>query len=315
MYDLIALGELLIDFAPQEEAWVYKANPGGAPANVAVAAAKLGLRTAFVGKVGRDAFGQLLYRTLKDEGVDPSGLVMTDEAPTTLAFVTLDPQGDREFTFYRRHSADTLLRVEDINEAMFRDLKVFHCGSLSLTHDNARAATLKALEAARAAGARISYDPNYRALLWDNEEQAIEAMKSLLPLTDILKISEEELALITREKTLGKGLEALKAYGIEIIVVTRGAAGAVLLHEGRVIPVAPFRVTAVDTTGAGDAFMGALLYQLIAVRPARLEEAVTFANAAGALCATGSGAIPSLGKKEDIEKILAGSPGLEPGAK
>jgi sugar/nucleoside kinase (ribokinase family) len=306
MFDVIALGELLIDFAPQKEAWVYKANPGGAPANVAVALARLGLRTAFVGKVGRDAFGNYLKSTLEAEGVDTRGLVQTREAPTTLAFVSLDERGDRDFTFYRRHSADTLLQVTDLDEAMFEDLKVFHCGSLSLTHDSAKKATFRAIDLAKARGARISYDPNYRGLLWESEAKAVKAMKSILPQTDILKISEEELSLITGEGELDRGLSHLTTYDIDIVVVTRGAAGAVLCHRGRTSRIPAYPVVAVDTTGSGDAFMGALLYRLITGKDQSLEEAVRFANAAGGLCATKSGAIPALGDERAIRALMAG---------
>lgn len=213
MFDIVALGESLIDFTPSGEnsqgMALFARNPGGAPANVLAMAAKLGGKTAFIGKVGDDAFGAFLKKTMEDAGVDVRGLRMTREYPTTLAFVQLTPEGDRSFTFYRKPGADVMLAPAEVDRALLRDCRIFHFGSVSLTDEPCRTATLEAAREAKAAGAMISYDPNYRPFLWDSAERAREALLAALPLADIVKVSEEEMELLTGEVQLAAGADAL----------------------------------------------------------------------------------------------------------
>ena len=202
MFDIVALGESLIDFTPSGEnsqgMALFARNPGGAPANVLAMAAKLGGKTAFIGKVGDDAFGAFLKKTMEDAGVDVRGLRMTREYPTTLAFVQLTPEGDRSFTFYRKPGADVMLAPAEVDRALLRDCRIFHFGSVSLTDEPCRTATLEAAREAKAAGAMISYDPNYRPFLWDSAERAREALLAALPLADIVKaVSYTHLTLPT----------------------------------------------------------------------------------------------------------------------
>ena len=219
MFDIVALGESLIDFTPSGEnsqgMALFARNPGGAPANVLAMAAKLGGKTAFIGKVGDDAFGAFLKKTMEDAGVDVRGLRMTREYPTTLAFVQLTPEGDRSFTFYRKPGADVMLAPAEVDRALLRDCRIFHFGSVSLTDEPCRTATLEAAREAKAAGAMISYDPNYRPFLWDSAERAREALLAALPLADIVKVSEEEMELLTGEVQLAAGADALASRDAE----------------------------------------------------------------------------------------------------
>ena len=230
MFDIVALGESLIDFTPSGEnsqgMALFARNPGGAPANVLAMAAKLGGKTAFIGKVGDDAFGAFLKKTMEDAGVDVRGLRMTREYPTTLAFVQLTPEGDRSFTFYRKPSADVMLAPAEVDRALLRDCRIFHFGSVSLTDEPCRTATLEAAREAKAAGAMISYDPNYRPFLWDSAERAREALLAALPLADIVKVSEEEMELLTGEVQLAAGADAVAARGAALVLVTLGPRGA-----------------------------------------------------------------------------------------
>lgn len=263
MFDIVALGESLIDFTPSGEnsqgMALFARNPGGAPANVLAMAAKLGGKTAFIGKVGDDAFGAFLKKTMEDAGVDVRGLRMTREYPTTLAFVQLTPEGDRSFTFYRKPGADVMLAPAEVDRALLRDCRIFHFGSVSLTDEPCRTATLEAAWEAKAAGAMISYDPNYRPFLWDSAERAREALLAALPLADIVKVSEEEMELLTGEVQLAAGADALASRGAALVLVTLGPRGAYYrAAAGRgLLPAC--EVDTVDTTGAGDAFLGALL--------------------------------------------------------
>lgn len=226
MFDIVALGESLIDFTPSGEnsqgMALFARNPGGAPANVLAMAAKLGGKTAFIGKVGDDAFGAFLKKTMEDAGVDVRGLRMTREYPTTLAFVQLTPEGDRSFTFYRKPGADVMLAPAEVDRALLRDCRIFHFGSVSLTDEPCRTATLEAAREAKAAGAMISYDPNYRPFLWDSAERAREALLAALPLADIVKVSEEEMELLTGEVQLEAGADALASRGAALVLVTLG---------------------------------------------------------------------------------------------
>lgn len=315
MYDITALGEVLIDFT---EAGVsangmrlFEQNPGGAVANVLAAAAKFGCRTAFLGKAGDDMHGRFLKETLDAAGIDTSGMVLDPEVFTTLAFVALSEAGERTFSFARKPGADTRLRAEELPDAVLTQTRILHIGSLSLTEEPARSATLAALERARRAGAVIAYDPNYRASLWPGEDAAVEHMRSVLPCVDVMKLSDEETALLTGYADPKEAALALSRTGISCIAVTLGAAGALVCAGGETAPVPGFAVPVSDTTGAGDAFWGAFLSRLLesGKSPGRctLEDVRSFARwgcAAAALCIQKRGAIPAMPSRAEAEAIL-----------
>lgn len=309
MTDVAALGELLIDFTPVPGANppAFTPNPGGAPANVLTAVAKLGGSGEFIGKVGDDRFGHLLKDTLDAQGVGSSGLLLDPRFHTTLAFVHLDEKGDRSFSFYRTLGADTQLSPAELPLGLIDGCRIFHFGSLTLTDEPSRSATLRALDYARTQGRIISCDPNWRPLLWDDPARYVAELKALLPLCHLVKASEEELALITGEQDVGLGAEALLPLGVQVLVITMGPAGCtVFTREGsRHLPT--YDVKVVDTTGSGDAFWGAFLSRVAASgqSPAALpletlSDFADFANAAGSLCATRYGAIPAMPSPEEI---------------
>jgi fructokinase len=313
MPDIITVGELLIDltqtFIDDNRVRHYAANPGGAPANVAVAAARLGAKAGFIGKVGRDTFGADLRAVLVRSGVDVSGLYETGEALTTQAVVSVAPSGERSFSFYRSPGADTLLTVDEVAAALADPPKVVHFGSVSLTAEPARSATLAAGELAKQGGALVSYDPNYRANLWPDEETAVAWMKKPLPMVDVLKISDEELPLLTGTDDPEKGTAELAKLGIRLILVTLGSKGVFYRMGEAVGAIGGIKVKVADTNGAGDTFLGALLSRLVlrgekpleGLTPGELEEMLSFANRAAALTCTRSGAIPAMPTKEEVE--------------
>ncbi len=298
--ELVSLGELLVDFTPcgnSETGMLrYERNPGGAPANVAAAAAKLGLSAAFIGKVGNDIHGRFLRDTLVSEGVDVSGLYLDGGTGTSLAFVELGPEGERDFSFVRRGCGDTQLRREELPESLIREAKVLHLGTLSLTEEPARSAALRALEIAGEAGVTVSCDVNYRAPLWESEKDFLRACDLLLPKVQLLKVSLEEAALLTGVSEPEGAAAAIRdRWGVETAAVTLGAGGAWL--DG-FCPAFPAR--GVDATGAGDCFWAAWLYARLRGRP----DALPFACAAGALCVEKRGAIPAMPTLIEVENRL-----------
>ena len=302
MPELVCLGELLIDFTPAGTSpggmALYERNPGGAPANAAVAAARLGLTAAFIGKVGADLHGRFLRDVLVREGVDCRGLILDPESPTTLAFVELLPGGERDFAFHRKGCGDTRLSPEELPEALIRGAKVLHIGTLSLTDEPACAATLRAVELAKEAGAAVSCDVNYRAPLWEAEGEFRAACAELLPRVDWLKVSEEEAALLTGETDPTAAAETLrKRYPLKHLAVTLGEKGAIL--DGAFLPAFPAK--AVDSTGAGDSFWGAYLFALLRGLP----EPGRFACAAAACCVEKRGAIPAMPDLAAVEARLS----------
>ena len=315
MIDVTALGEILIDFTPcgKSEAGqrVFEQNPGGAPANVLACLNKCGNKTAFIGKVGNDMHGQFLVDVLKNSGICTDGVVVDDSVFTTLAFVALSDSGERSFSFARKPGADTCLTQEELKEEIIRDSKVFHIGSLSLTAEPAKGTTFKALEIAKEAGCSISYDPNYRAPLWDSKEAAIEGMRSVVSYVDVMKISDEETALLTDFVEPEGAAKKLVDMGVSIVAVTLGAEGAlVCTKEGSMI-VPGYKADMVDTTGAGDSFWGGFLKCLLESekRPENvtLQEAAEFAkygNAVASLCVEKRGAIPAMPSVLEIEERL-----------
>lgn len=297
MAQVVCLGEILIDFVSLKsgvrlaDAPAFRRAAGGAPANVAVGLLRLGVTAAFVSKVGEDEFGHFLRRTLEGEGVDVSGVVTTLRAPTAPAFVSLARGGERSFAFYRNPCADALLHPRDLRAAPWAGARIFHYGSISLIAEPSRSATLEALERARRRGLLISCDPNLRLPLWPSAARARAGMREALRHAEVVKISEEELEF------LGSMPRA------RLVVITRGPQGGRVLCEGRRFDFPAFPVRAVDTTGAGDAFVAGLLYGLLRDLP--IQETARFAAACGALATLKRGAIPALPTAKAVRRFLA----------
>lgn len=319
MYDIVALGEILIDFTPDLRPQAgsvpaYLQNPGGAPANVLVMAAKLGKKTAFIGKAGQDFLGDFLEETLRKEGVDPAGLCRDPQHPTTLALVQLDARGDRSFSFYRDHCADVQLSPEDIPQQLLTNCRVFHFGSVSLTGQPCRSATLLSAKKARESGALVSFDPNLRPLLWKGPLQAKNEILRAIPMCDLLKVSGEEMEFLTGCSQVEEGAAQLLDMGPAAVVVTLGEHGAYVRTGSAQGHLPAYPLEAVDTTGAGDAFWGAVLSFLTGLDreavqrldQSRWEQIIRFANAAGGLTTCRKGAIPAMPQPEDIQRLLDG---------
>lgn len=312
-YDIAALGELLIDFTPTgknaQGSQLYARCPGGAPANVLAMNTLLGGSTAFLGKVGKDAFGHYLKSILDQAGIATMGLVLDETYPTTLAFVNLDDRGDRSFSFYRSPGADLMLRPEEVERSIIDQADVFHFGSVSMTDEPCRGTVWETVKYARAAGKLVSFDPNYRPLLWKSKQEAVEQICAILPLVDVLKVSDEEMTLLTGQTDLETGSAMLAEHGPGIVIVTMGEKGAYFRCPQGTGHVEAYRAKTIDTTGAGDAFWGTVLYGLrgkgkeviSAMDPADWIAVLSFANAAGSLTTEAYGAIPAMPKSaEDI---------------
>ena len=308
--DVTAIGEILIDLTqtgvnaagvPQ-----FSANPGGAPANAAVAAARLGAKAAFWGKVGDDAFGAYLRKVLADNGVDHSGL-RTGSQPTTMAIVSVDDTGERSFRFLR--GADRDICPEEVDEDAVLKTKILHFGSVSLTAGMCRSATIFAARTAHKHGGLVSYDPNYRPPLWASQAEAAEWMTIPLPLVDIIKLAEEELPLLTGTSDLEAGTRILEDRGLSLIMVTLGGEGVFCRWKGESWRQPGVPVKVADTNGAGDTFLGAVLSRLCGrgERPlegltlAELQKILAFANRAAALTCSRSGAIPAMPTLAELE--------------
>lgn len=317
----VCMGELLVDMMAYprgvrlEEAEHFVPKPGGAPANVAVGLRRLGVPSAFIGMVGDDAFGRLLAHTLEADDVDTRSLAISADQPTTLAFVAIDAQGVPDFSFYRHPGADLSLRESDVDQTVFDDARVFHCGSLSLTAPPAADTLTRLLEYAQERGSFITYDPNYRPALWSSRERAFEAMRLPLEFASLIKASEEELELLTGiSGDIPRACAALAARGPRCIVVTRGADGLLGWSGGEVITVAGRKVDVVETTGCGDASMAGVIASLLEaypdldattrIAPEVFRRSLEFANAAAALAATKLGAIPSLPTRAEMAALL-----------
>lgn len=315
MIDVTALGEILIDFTPCGKSpagqRVFEQNPGGAPANVLTCLSKCGRKTAFIGKVGADMHGEFLKSVLADNGICTDGVITDSDVFTTLAFVALSDSGERSFSFARKPGADTCLSQEELKEELIRDSKVFHLGSLSLTTEPAKSASFRALEVAKESGCIVSYDPNYRALLWDSKESAIEGMRSVLSYVDVMKLSDEETELLTGKPDPKEAAEVLLDKGVSVVAVTLGAEGALVCTKEGGVTVPGYKANMVDTTGAGDSFWGGFLHKLLesGKRPEEvtLEEAAAFAkygNAVASLCVEKRGAIPAMPTLDEIAARL-----------
>ena len=315
-YDVVALGELLIDFAPHSvnEAGypVLSANPGGAPGNFLAALTKYGCRTAMIGKVGDDAFGKALVKTLEDAGIDARGIRIDPNVFTTLAFVSLDASGNRDFSFARKPGADTCLTPEEVDEELIADAKVFHFGTLSLTDEPDAGATRHAIELAKRHGALISLDPNLRKPLWKREEDAREAIEWSLHQADIVKISDEEIDWLWGFSPEEGAEKLLREYGVSLVYATLGPKGCYAANgTNRVTVQSPSGIHVVDTTGAGDIFGGSAMSQFIRCKktPADLTETelrriVSFACTAASLSTQTHGGIASVPEYSDVTRKM-----------
>lgn len=309
-YDVIALGELLIDFTMNGESEqgnnLFEACPGGAPCNVLAMLNKLGKKTSFLGKVGQDQFGNLLKATLDTVGIDTSHLYMDEEVNTTLAFVHTFPDGDREFSFYRNPGADMMLTEDEIDEEYIKQSKIFHFGTLSMTHEGVRKATKKALKIAKENGLIITFDPNLRPPLWSSLELAKEQMEYGFQYCDVLKISDNEIQFVSGKEDYDEGIQYLQEkYNIPLILLTLGKDGSRAYYNGMRVEVAGKTVKAIETTGAGDTFCGSSINYILEngledLSEDQLKEMLTFANTAAALITTKKGAIRSMPEKADV---------------
>ncbi len=314
-YDVVALGELLVDFTERGVSergnLLFEANPGGAPCNFLAMLAKLGRRTAFIGKVGDDAFGRMLCTRAAGAGIDVSGVRFDADFPTTLAVVHNTPGGDREFSFYRNPGADVMLRAEEVDMAKIESSHVFHFGTLSATSEPARSATYAAVECAKRSGCVVSFDPNLRLNLWPDAGSAREQIACGLSRCDVLKISDDEIEFMTGEKDISRGVEILLARrNIPLVLATMGPEGSRAFYRGRSVFAPPFRMPGmIDATGAGDTFCGCavhfvLKYGLDDLSEAKLTEMLTFANAAAALVTTRRGALCVMPEPQDILSLV-----------
>ena len=314
--EVVALGELLIDFTghgySDQGNPVLEANPGGAPCNVLAMLAKLGKSTAFIGKVGDDVFGHMLHKAILEAGISADGLVTDSSVNTTLAIVMTAEDGDRDFSFYRNPGADTMLRREEVLEELILNCRIFHFGTLSLTDEPSRTTTYAAVEAARKAGALISFDPNLRPPLWQTIADAKREMEWGCRRCDILKLAEDELTFLTGCADIEEGAHQLRSQyaNIRLLFVTRGKAGSVCFYEGLTVNMPTFlQVKTVDTTGAGDTFLGSCLAWILDsglddLDGERLSMMLRFANAASSLVTTKKGALRAMPQREEILALL-----------
>ncbi|MCD8132012.1 MAG: PfkB family carbohydrate kinase [Lachnospiraceae bacterium] len=314
--DVVALGELLIDFTDSglsaQGNPLFEANPGGAPCNVLAMLQKLGRRTAFVGKVGEDMFGSLLRKVCEEAGICMDGLIADREVRTTLTFVKNAPDGDREFSFFRNPGADMMLKTQELPEDMLRDTRIFHFGTLSMTHEGVREATKSAVAMAKESGALLSFDPNLRPPLWPDMETAKEQIRWGLSQCDILKIADNEIEFMTGETDFDKGAAALKTEfpNLTPINVTAGAEGSYSYYGDEKVYVPSFRLGGtIETTGAGDTFCACVLnyvldHGLEGLTKENLRDMLRFANAAAYLVTTKKGAIKSMPERGQVEEIL-----------
>ena len=315
-YDVTALGELLIDFTDNGKSaqgnTLFEANPGGAPCNVLAMLNRLGHPTAFIGKVGRDIFGLKLKAVLEEAGIDTAGLIVDADARTTLAFVQTLPDGDRDFSFYRNPGADMLLTADEVDGGLIRSSRLFHFGTLSMTHEGVRKATKKAVRLAKESGALISFDPNLRPPLWKSLDEAKEQAAWGFSQCDVLKISDNEIQWFTGEEDFDQGIERLrKEYDIPLILLSMGRDGSRAYYKDLRVEKAPFlQKGTIETTGAGDTFGGCCLhfvlkYGLNGLNEERLTEMLTFANAAASIITTRKGALRVMPEADEVERFLS----------
>lgn len=315
-YDVTALGELLIDFTENGTSAqgnpILEANPGGAPCNVLAMLEKLGKRAAFIGKVGKDMFGEQLKKAVEEVGIDTRALVIDEEVHTTLAFVHTYPDGDRDFSFYRNPGADMMLTKDEVDEDLIRNSRIFHFGTLSSTHPGVREATRHAIEVAKESGALVSFDPNLRPPLWNSLEDARTEIEYGLGKCDILKISDNEVEFLFGTTDYDKGAALLREkYNIPLILITLGKEGSRAYYKDLRVEAAPFlQEKTIETTGAGDTFCASSLNYILEhgldnLTADHLKELLTFANAAASLITTKKGALAVMPSKEEVLAFIA----------
>ncbi|WP_026658905.1 carbohydrate kinase family protein [Butyrivibrio sp. AC2005] len=316
-YDVVALGELLVDFTDNGKSEqgnsIFEANPGGAPCNVLSMLQKLGNKTAFIGKVGEDFLGEMLVSKAAEQGIDMSAVLKDKNVGTTLAFVQKLPNGDRDFAFFRNPGADMMITADEVLEraSYIKKSDIFHFGTLSMTSTCGRAATEKAIEIAKESGCTVSFDPNYRAPLWNKIEDALEAIRYGMSVCDILKISDNEIELVTGKTDIDEGIAAIKdEFGIKLIFATMGADGSraylgdmIVAHDGFITP------DTIETTGAGDTFCASALhfvhkYGMDSLDQDKLKEILKFANAAASLITTRHGALAVMPSFDEVHKYI-----------
>ena len=314
-YDVTALGELLIDFTENGKSSqgnpLFEANPGGAPCNVLAMLAKLGHNTAFIGKVGTDFFGAQLRAAIKEVGIDDTGLCTDEKIHTTLAMVHTYPDGDRDFSFYRNPGADMMLNKAEICEDILKNTKIFHFGTLSMTHEGVREATKEAIHIAEEAGAIISFDPNLRPPLWESMEEARKQVLYGLGHCQILKISDNEIQWLTGEEDYSDGVNWIRErYQIPLILVSMGREGSRAYYNEMMVEVKPFlQDNTIETTGAGDTFCGCVLHYVCehginGLKEENLAEMLTFANAAASIITTRKGALRVMPEEKEIKLLI-----------
>ena len=314
-YDVTALGELLIDFTENGVSGqgnpLFEANPGGAPCNVLAMLTKLGRKTAFIGKVGDDFFGKQLKEAIEEVGIDSTGLCMDKEIHTTLAMVHTYPDGDRDFSFYRNPGADMMLKESEVKEELIKESKLFHFGTLSMTHEDVRKATKKAIQIAEDAGNIISFDPNMREPLWNSLDEAKEQILYGLSHCHILKISDNEIQWLTGQEDYTDGVKwILERYQIPLILVSMGKEGSRAYYGGKMVEVKPFiQKNTIETTGAGDTFCGCVLHYICEhglenLTEENLFEMLQFANAAASIITTRKGALRVMPEEKEIAGLL-----------
>lgn len=315
IYDVTAMGEMLIDFTKNGESeqgnGLFEACPGGAPCNVLAMLNKLGRKTAFIGKVGNDQFGRLLKDTIDAIGIETKGLILDEEIKTTLAFVHTFPDGDREFSFYRKPGADMMLEEKEVDEELIRGSKVFHFGTLSMTDEPVRTATKKALETAKEAGCLITFDPNLRPPLWKSLDEAKEMMEYGFTQCDVLKISDNEIQFVSGKEDYDEGIQYLQdKYHIPLIFLTMGKDGSRAYYKDLRVEVPGFvQEHTIETTGAGDTFCANSLDYILEhgmedLTEEDLKELLTFANAAASLITTRKGALRVMPTREEIKNFI-----------
>ena len=320
MADFISMGELLIDFVATqnnvalEDAPGFLRAPGGAPANVAVAVQRLGLPAMFVGKIGDDPFGRFLRRTLDETGIDTRYLLVDAEARTTVVFVAVWDDGRKDLCFYRNPGADMHLHPQEIDEALFGGARCFHYGSIGFINEPYASAQHKAIAMARERGLMLTYDPNYRPTLWPDQETARVRMQEGFQYCHLAKVAEEEWEIASGHRDFDAGIAAILDRGLELLIVSRGERGSIAATRDYRIDLPAFSVPVVETTGAGDGFMAAMITRLLpererlgslaAIDQSVVGEALHFANAVGALACTKPGAIPALPTSDQVAEFL-----------
>lgn len=323
-YNIVAIGECLLDvFVEKSEdgdSMLMEGKPGGAPVNVLAQATKLGLKTAYFSKLSDDALGVFLKSILDEAGIDTNGVVVTKDYPTTLALVSLDETGNRSFRFYRDKTSDVMLNKDEINYKLLQNAGVFHFGSVSMTTEPSRSATFAAVSKAKESGLLISFDPNLRIPLWQDLDMARDNITKGMEISDIVKVSDDELIFLVGHNDIEKGAKELtNRFNLKLLAVTLGPKGCLCYANNIMVQEYTYDVKTVDTTGAGDSFWGSMLYSLVSnnkdiseYSEDELRELIRFSNAAGSLTTTRTGAINAMPEKESILDCVKNVPYLIP---